>query len=180
MSNDRVLDPGVWAGATPPAGPFGAPENLGYWFELDEAGWLTGFRQYSDGRFPNFVLFQVWTESGDLIAQSTRSIAELSRNPGGAGWRNVWLHPRCPLAATTPYLLAASLTEFWAHFGALVGAPTVSSHITVYEYGTFPESGNGVYDSVTDSNGYFSFVNPPHDPVVGHLYGIDLLIEFPL
>jgi hypothetical protein len=180
MSNERVLDPGVWAGGTPTSGPIDQPENLGYWFELDEPGWLTGFSMYTDGRNPDFVLFQLWPDGGDLIAQQARTAPESARIVGAAGWRNVWLHPRCPLAATTPYLLSACCQGIFVDFGQLTSSPVTSGHITVYQSGSSPNPGNGIFDSVTDSSQYFNFLNPPHDDVAGHLYGIDLLIEFPL
>lgn len=180
MSNERVLDPGVWASGTPGfISGADTPESLGYWFELDAPGWLTGFSVYTDGGHPEFVLYQVWTAAPLLIATTIRTAAETYR-AAPAGWRRTWLHPRCPLAAATPYLLSCSLTRFSADFGRLTSAPVVSGHITVYQDGSSPHPRNGIYDATADSGGRFLLTTPPTDGVNGHLYGLDMLIEFPL
>lgn len=171
-------DVGVWLGAVPPSGPFGAPETLGFWFQTDAPCKLAGFSQYSDGRHPNFALFQLWDATSTLLAQSLRPAKESARVPVGAGWRNVWADPRIQLSASTPYLVSASVTEFWAHFGLLSAAPLVVGHITVYQDGFSPTPSNGQYDVTTDASGYFSLINPPADHVAGHLYGIDVLLKF--
>jgi len=172
-------DTGAWGVLTPTSGPFGAGENLGFWFEIDTPGMLAGFRQYSDGRHPNFALFQFWDSTPKLLAEAARSVKDIYATPAGTGWRNTWLHPRIPLSASTPYLISACVTEFWADFGTLTSASVVGGHFTVYQDGTGPIPSNGVYDSATDTNGgFFSFISPPSTPTAGNWYGIDVLVKF--
>ena len=169
----------AWAGATPSAGPFGAPENLGWWFTLDIDTKVAGFAWFTDGRSPDFVLFQLWDATRALVAEQAISGKESKRVPAGPGWRNIWVHPRPRLIAGAPYLVNANLTSFSANFGALVAAPIVNGHITVLRNGTSPQSANGVYEADTDTSGRFAFVNPPNDPTVGHWYAVDVLFEIP-
>jgi hypothetical protein len=168
-----------WGVLVPTAGPFGANENLGFWFKVDAPCQLAGFRNYSDGRHPQFALFQLWNATPLLLAMATRPPLEIVRDPGGQGWRNTWLHPRIKLEAETPYFVNGSLTEFWADFGTLTSASVTGPHTTVYKAADAPPTYNGAYDSATDSGGYFSFINPPTDPTVGNFYAVDVLLLFP-
>lgn len=177
MSNERVLSPGVWAGATPGFHGGANDEALGYWFYLDAPGILTGFSQYTDGENPLFALYQLWTHGGPLKAQAVRNAGETYR-AAPAGWRTTFLHPRVALLASTPYLLTVSTTRFGANFGVLTSAPWVSDHFTVYKTSDAPDGRNGVYSASTDAGGGWPFISPPDDAVGGHLYAIDMLVEF--
>jgi hypothetical protein len=168
-----------WGVLTPLAGPIGAPECLGFWFEVDSPCQLAGFRNYSDGRHPSFALFQFWDSTPHLLAQAVRPALEVDRDPGGTGWRNTWLHPRIKLAASTPYLVSAAITEFWADFGTLTSASVTGPHTTVYKAVDAPPGYNGVYDGDTDTSGKFSFTDPPTTPTSGNFYAVDVLLLFP-
>lgn len=167
----------AWGLAVPLSGPFGAPECLGVWFEVDVGSKLAGFRWYTDGRSPDFALFQLWEATGAPIAQSVISAKEAARVPAGPGWRTVWCHPRTELLAATPYLVSASVAVFAANFGALASAPIVNGHITVLQNGTTPNPANAVYDALTDTGGRYPFLNPPADATAGNWYAIDVFLE---
>lgn len=162
------------SGSIPPLGPVTTDGIFGYWFQTDIDCRAVAIQYLEEAGRSTVRIGQIWNAAQTLVLGMSITSAGLNGVVDAVPvWRKLWLHPRVPILASTPYLVAIiqdGSTSIYRYGSILLLGDYVNGHVRALAVGPDAAPG-GRYD--IPSSG---FVAPPSS-TTDNLYSIDVLLE---